>query len=359
MITKGNLERILEEKLGKENIKRVPSFSLEYILNSPRADEDSINKTYLLLKSYGISDEKIAIHAQLLGRDPETIEENYQNLRSYGIYGGVIAINVTLLGSKPETIERNHKNLISYGISRERIATNAALLGFNPETIEENYQKLRSYGISKKKMATFAALLRRDPETIERNHKNLRSYGISDEKIATNAALLGRDPETIERNHKNLISYGISKEKIATNAALLGRDPETIERNYQKAIALLRQNSQDRNSGKNLLINQPQLFGLSPENINENVQYLNSINIDYNNAPLLLGTKVQTKRGKMVWMLQNLFDYERLPSSQKSEAIQNMYDFIRGNPTYLVMSISALERKRDKLQKRVRKYYYS
>ena len=296
MITKYGLEKILEEKLSKENIQRISSFSLGYILNSPDANEDSINKTYLLLKSYGLSEDKLASQAQLLGMNPETIEKNYQNLRSYGI--------------------RGHK-----------IASRAELLGLNPETIEKNYQ-------------------------------NLRSYGIRRHKITILANLIGRCQETIKRNYQNLRSYGLSANNIASSAELLNLTPETIEKNYQKAIGILRQNHQDRNSGREFITNNPVLLGYSPETIKENVQYLNSINLIYNNIALL-GTKVQTKRGKMVWMLQNLFDYGNLYSGQKTEAVHNMYNFIRGNPNYLIRSISTLERQRDELRNRVIKDYYS
>jgi len=46
---------------------------------------------------------------------------------------------------------------------------------------------------------------------------------------------------------------GLKDDKIATLAHLLGRDPETIERNYQHHIRLLRQDYEDRNSGRELL----------------------------------------------------------------------------------------------------------
>ncbi|MEM7819270.1 MAG: hypothetical protein QXD48_00375 [Candidatus Aenigmatarchaeota archaeon] len=110
-----------------------------------------------------------------------------------------------------------------------------------------------------------------------------------------------------------------------------------------------------RSSGKDLLTNQAQLLGIPPETIEANVQYLNSIGIDYKNV-FLLGTKPQTKRQKMAWMLRELFDYRTLPYEERKDAIDGLYDFVRNDSTILTRSIKYLERNRDKLRERVTQY---
>ena len=154
-------------------------------------------------------------------------------------------------------------------------------------------------------------------------------------------------------------------EKIASQAHLLGRDPETIERNYQHHVGLLRQsyrqnykdrkNYKDRTSGRDLLTNQPQLLGISPETMNANVQFLYNIGIDYNEA-FLLGTTPQLKRKKMAWMLRELFDYKTLPQEQRRGAIDGLYDFVKENPDVLTRSINFMEKTKDKLREIVTEY---
>ena len=152
--------------------------------------------------------------------------------------------------------------------------------------------------------------------------------------------------------YESLKRIGLTDEKIASQAHLLGMNPETIERNYQHHIGLLRQDYEDRNSGRELLMSQPQLLGIPSETINANVYYLHSLGIDYHNA-FLLGTTSQLKRKKMAWLLREVFDYRDIPESKKRETIQKMYGCIRENPQYLVKSISALERAKDNIKQRI------
>ena len=189
-------------------------------------------------------------------------------------------------------------------------------------------------------------------ESVKDAYRMLKCCGLKDDKIASRADLLGKDPETIERNYQRLSALGLKDDKIASQAHLLGRDPETIERNYQNHIGLLRQNYQDRASGRDLLTNQAQLLGMPPETTNANVQFLHGIGIDYNNA-FLLGSTPQLKRKKMAWMLRELFDYRTLPQEQRRDAINGLYDFIRDSSKILIKSIDSMEKNKDKLLKRV------
>ena len=148
---------------------------------------------------------------------------------------------------------------------------------------------------------------------------------------------------------------GLSDEKIASRADLLGRAPETIERNYHNLIRLLRQDYNNRSSGRDLILNQAQLLGNSPETIESSIQYLSSLGINYNN-PFLLGTTVKNKRGKVAYLLRNLFDYSNLAQEQKTQAISQVYDLVRERPQLMIDSIRTLEKRLPRLMERVAQY---
>ena len=321
MITQESLDRFVEELFP--NIE-IAQFSTDWIVNSPRATEDSARKVYGFLMDKGLKNDKIASHAHLLGMNPETIERNYQRLSALGL-------------------------------KDDKIASHAHLLGMNPETIERNYQRLSALGLKDDKIASQAHLLGRDPETIERNYQRLSALGLKNDKIASRAELLGRDPEIIERNYQRLSALGLKNDKIASRAELLGMNPETIERNNQHHVGLLRENYQDRASGRDLLTNQAQLLGISPETTNANVQFLYGLGIDYHDA-FLLGSTPQLKRNKMAWMLRELFNYRNLTQEKRRYAIAGLYDFVRNDPRVLTKSISSMEKAKDKLRKGVVQY---
>jgi len=192
-------------------------------------------------------------------------------------------------------------------------------------------------------------------DSVREVYRFLSNMGVANDRIASHADLLGRDPQTIKRNYQELLALGLKKNRVGYHLDLLGRNPQTIKRNYQNHIGLLKQNYQDRTSGRKILTNQPQLLGISPETINANVQFLSSLGIDYHNAPLL-GSRPQLKREKMAWMLRELFDYRTLSQEQRRDAINDLYDFIRDYPKILTKSINSIRRSKDKLLKRVVQY---
>ena len=77
--------------------------------------------------------------------------------------------------------------------------------------------------------------------------------------------------------------------------------------------------------------------------------------IDYNHG-ILLGTKSQTKRQKMAWILRELFDYRNVPQDKKREEIGRLYDFVKYNTTMLTQSINFMERNKEKLIEKVASY---
>jgi len=194
-----------------------------------------------------------------------------------------------------------------------------------------------------------------NPDTIDRNYQRLSGLGLSDSRIASQAQLLGMNPDTIDRNYKRLSGLGLSDSKIASQARLLSMNPDTIDRNYKNHIGLLREDYQNRNSGREVLLKHAQLLGVSPNTLEANVQWFKERNLDYG-IGILLGTKPQTKRKKLAWMLKEVFDYREISENQKDETIITMYDFVRDNPNLLINSIKALEKMKDGLREKVEFY---
>ena len=183
----------------------------------------------------------------------------------------------------------------------------------------------------------------------------MKNYGLEDEKIASSPSLLGLHPETIRAHYQSLLELGIDPEKIASYPQLLTRNPETIKRSYQHHVGLLRKDYRDRESGRDLLLNQPSLLNISPETIEANVQFLYELGIDYYNSPLLKTTP-ELKHKKMAWMLRELFDYNILNEDQKRDAIYSLYEFLRDNPSVLIKSIKYMEKSKEKLREKASRY---
>src|SRR3989344_2700005 len=318
MIVRERLESILSEFFPDS---KIAPFSTDWILSRSRATEDSVREVYRFLRKKKLKNGKIARRAHLLGINPETIEKNYQRLSALGL-------------------------------KDDKIASHAHLLGMNPKTIEKNYQRLSALGLKDDKIASRAELLGRDPETIEKNYRRLSALGLKDDKIASKAELLGINPETIGKNYRRLSALGLKDDKIASHAHLLGRDPKTIEKNYQHHVGLLKENYQDRNSGRDILLHQAQLLGVSSGTLEANVQWFAERNISYGDG-LLLGTTPQTKRKKLAWILREIFDYKELNQEDKKQAIQAAYSLVRDNPRLLIYSLSTLEHEKDELRKKI------
>jgi hypothetical protein len=193
-------------------------------------------------------------------------------------------------------------------------------------------------------------------DSVRESYKLLKKIGLKDDKIASQAHLLGRDPETIERNYESLQKLGLKDDKIASQAHLLGMNPETIERNYRHHVGLLRQNYENRGSGRELLTSQAQLLGIKPETIAANVQFLNSLGINYNNA-FLLGTRSQSKREKLAWLLREVFNYRNVPEENKKDVIFAARKYVRENPQRLIDSIKTLDRKKERIREKARDYF--
>jgi hypothetical protein len=137
-----------------------------------------------------------------------------------------------ILRFKPEKARASYAKLLELGLTPERIARRAELLGVNPETIQWNADLLQKLGLTPEKIATNAQLLSFNSETIQRNADSLKKLGLSPEKIATLAHLLGNNPETLQRNYEFLRQF-LPKEVVCKNAQLLGNASETVKASVQ------------------------------------------------------------------------------------------------------------------------------
>jgi hypothetical protein len=85
------------------------------------------------------------------------------------------------------------------------------------------------------------------------------------------------------------------------------------------------------------------------------VQWFADRKFAYGNG-MLLGTKTQTKRKKLAWILREVFDYRTHPQDQRREVINNMYKFVADNPHLMIKSTKALEGMKEKLVEKAEQY---
>ncbi len=202
-------------------------------------------------------------------------------------------------------------------------------------------------------------LLKSSDKYIRVTYKFLKKLGVSDSNIGSQACLLTKEPTELESNYLNLTKIGIESKFIASTPSLLGLNKKTVNKYYQQRVGLLRQDYEDRCSGRILLVKQPQLLTVSSDTFDGNVQFLYSKTIPYYKTALcsLLLTKPITKMQKMAWMLRNLFDYEtNVSQEQKKLIINRMYDFVRDNPELLRRSTNYFQKNLKKLQHKAELY---
>ena len=141
------IQRLAAELLSG---RKISDFAIGFI-HDMKATEESIRAVHAVLTELGLSEEKIATYAQLLGRDPETIQRNYGNLRRIGLSEEKIATYAQLLGRDPETIQRNYSNHIGLLGGRECgrsiLTTLASLLGRPPDGFTATFQHLAYIGM--------------------------------------------------------------------------------------------------------------------------------------------------------------------------------------------------------------------
>ncbi|MBI1969848.1 hypothetical protein HYS48_04085 [Candidatus Woesearchaeota archaeon] len=361
-------QKLLEELLG-EDIERIPPHGWWWIERT-KMDENTIRSTYALLRAYGLDNSRIASNANLFCLKQETIKENYTFLREIGLEEdrvGTYAIllvsrperlqknyealqelglsdeairkYLSLLGRKPATLRKNYKQLLKFGVSKEKILANPSVLGLPSKMVEERCQKLLELGFNLEETITRYRLVTLRPEIVEQNYRLLQEIGFTYKTIHRHLHVLNRNPDRLREDYEALLALGLTKkkirrfprlletkggrvqetyeelrklglsrEKVLTYESLLRIRPETLRRNYQHHVGLLREDHQDRNSGRALLLQHPWLLLVSPEAMEANVQYLSMLGIDYHNGSLL-ETMPKTKRKILTWLLREQFDY--------------------------------------------------
>jgi hypothetical protein len=329
------------------------SFALDWLEKSGNSLKE-MGKIYSFFIKKGWDDETITGQALLLGDSFELIQDNYNTLLNVGLTDVKIASQAPLLGKKRGVLRENCRRLRKWGLKDSKIVSQAQLLGRNPETLRMNYQKLKTFGLKDSKIVSQAQLLSRDPEALEQNWRLLKWFGLKDSKIANQAQLLGLRAKTLQRNYINLQELGLKASQIASQAQLMGIKPKTLQRNYGSAVGLLRADYRDRKSGREDILKHAALLGMNSKTVESNVQFLDHYGIKLQN--IMLDTKVSKKREKLSWMLREVFDYRKVGEDQKRETIENMYSLVRDCPRVLVKSIKTLEKEKDWLRDRAKKY---
>lgn len=312
---------------------------------------DSIKQKYRELRKLGLSHEDIKSNARLLARDLERTRDHLNKLKKLGITHRNI-FGHKLLRTAPEMLEGSYSALKEIGVSDAKIASRAESLEVNPEIIKRNYALLREYGVSKIEIPKNITLLERNPKSLEENYAGLKKIGFNRKGIAGCPDLLAYNPSFIKRKYEALKKIGLDHDKIVKNGSLLCSKIETLKKNYQNAIGILRQDYKDRNSGRALINNFPQLLVLKKDNLLSNVQYLGYLGLDYNKG-ILLGSNAHLKREKMALMLREFYGYSNLNEENKKLAINSLYQFISENPKILYVSKEKILKDKEMIKKKI------
>ncbi len=134
------------EELLKEKTAAVSDFAKAWI-NHCRATEQDLRTNFIFLSALGLSDDKIASRAELLGLHPDTVQRNYESLKRLGLSDDKIASRAELLGRDPDTVQRNYESLKRLGLSDDLIRKYAFLLGQSTETVRASIKFCERVGI--------------------------------------------------------------------------------------------------------------------------------------------------------------------------------------------------------------------
>lgn len=181
------------------------------------------------------------------------------------------------------------------------------------------------------------------------NHAYLRSIGLSAEKIAQNPALLAHKPEALQRKHEFLSSLGLSDKKIASNPQLLGRNLDSLRKNYENL---------QRYFETGTIGVYAHLLGSNQKTIDDNVEFLARLDIDYHINPLLLDTRVGKKLEKLKAFFKIVLD-DDVPDDcleDRAREFYQQYGTVQTISNTLIRSTNYVLRNRDRLRQ---KYFTS
>ncbi len=194
-------------------------------------------------------------------------------------------------------------------------------------------------------------------ENIEKVYKCLKKLGVEDDEIFAHLSIFHTDPDNIYNNYCFLEKIGFDDKTIRKHLFLLNLNSKTLQRNYRSHISMIRDGTQNRDSGRNIFTKRPSLLGFSPETFKACVQHMEymGLKIDEKRA-YLLQIKPAAKRKKLAWMLRELFDYRKIPEEYKKRTIETLYSFVRVYPSKLMYSYRKLEREKEYLKKTVSEF---
>jgi hypothetical protein len=116
-------------------------------------------------------------YPQILRTNPEDIKRKLQYLLDQGLTTRKILANLDLLANNSDSLIRRWALLKSMGISKEKLATNPQLLKIGEAKLKSNYNRLIKV-FSADFINTYASILSFRPETVEGNIKYLTDLGI-------------------------------------------------------------------------------------------------------------------------------------------------------------------------------------
>jgi len=221
-------------------------------------------------------------------------------------------------------------------LPESRVKERPDLLPFHRDKLEQRLDRLLDKGTTRAKIKRQPGTLFFRCKVVDQRWQRLVQQGLSEDKIASRLELLKLKPETIDDHYAQLSNLGLSRDKINAHPQLLAWKPKTVRQDY---------NNLRRYLSAETIGNMPQLLINSQETIDANATYLREIGIDYETKPILFGTKPSTKRKKVSWISQNIFegDYELTK------------DFVQQHPDYLVWGVSHLEEEEQSIRRQALK----
>ncbi|TAL51465.1 MAG: hypothetical protein EPN86_06590 [Nanoarchaeota archaeon] len=352
MISAPDLETILGDLLEGQQINQ---FSLNCILHSPNVSDTSIRGMYSLLSAIGSDDSVIAKRAYLLAIPPELGETRISSLRAIGLTDAQIATHPEFLIRMEETVQRCYHLLLSTGMTQSDILRNYKLLLKSPDFIFDIYTAFMGLDIAIDAIPKTPRLFYRSRKLLESRYRKLVELRINEKVIRENPELLLAPPENVKANFDFLFKIGLDYGQIVENVDLLCRSPMTLRKNYQHHVGLLREDYEDRSSGRKHIIAQPGLVGTNEAMVESNVQYLDSLGVNYLSS-LLLITKPATKRLKIGWILREILGYRTALDEDKPKLLATAVGYASEHPSFLIHSIDYLESHNEELAISVGKY---
>lgn len=262
--------------------------------------------------------------------DQEPVIDSLNYLLDEGFDRQDLRDNIQLIFRPVENLKESY-HFWQRLLPERRIKNRPGALSYHRDGLEQRLSHLLDKGTTRKKIKRQPGSLYFRCQVIDQRWQNLNQHGLLDDKIASRLELLKLKPETIDEHYAELQDMGLSKQKINAHPQLLAWKPKTVKRDYDN---LRRYLSQDT------ITNMPQLLINSQETIDANAQYLSELGIDYEDKPILLGTKPSTKRKKVSWVNQNIFEGDYKLTKE----------FLQHKPNYLVWSVSHLEEEEQSIR---------